>query len=91
MQFMHKREYLNQGDVVVVDCSHCCNVRLMSDFDFNSYRQGRPHRYHGGRYERLPLGTVVPSAGYWNITLNLGCGSAFIRHSIGILQGGITK
>jgi hypothetical protein len=28
----------------------------------------------------------VPGDGYWNITLDLGGGSASIRHSIGILK-----
>ncbi len=40
MQFLHQREYLHQGDVVVVNCSHRCNIRLMSDSDFSSYRRG---------------------------------------------------
>jgi len=86
MQFLHQREYLNEGDVVVVDCSHRCNIRLMGDSDFQSYRRGGSHRYHGGHYDRLPARIVVPGDGYWNITLDLGGGSASIRHSIGILK-----
>ena len=29
--FIHSREYLHDGDVVVVSCDHQCNVRVMSD------------------------------------------------------------
>ena len=86
MQFLHQREYLNRGDVVVVDCSHRCNILLMSDSDFHSCRRGGSHRYYGGRYDRLPARIAVPEDGYWNITLDLGGGSASIRHSIGILK-----
>ena len=86
MQFLHQREYLNEGDIVVVNCSNRCNIRLMSDSDFYSYRRGRSHRYHGGHYGRLPARIVVPGDGYWNITLDLGGGSASIQHSIGILK-----
>jgi len=86
MQFLHKREYLNQGDVVVVDCSHRCNIRLMADSDFQSYRRGGSHHYYGGYYERLPASITVPTDGYWNITLDLGGGSASIRHNIRILR-----
>ena len=86
MQFLHQREYLNQGDVVVVNCSHRCNIRLMSDSDFASYRQGGSHHYFGGHYDRLPARIAVPQDGYWNITLDLGGGRASIRHSIGILK-----
>jgi hypothetical protein len=86
MQFLHQREYLNHGDVVVVDCSHRCNIRLMSDSHFQSYRQGGSHRYYGSHYDRLSARIVVPNDGYWNITLDLGGGSASIRHRIGILK-----
>lgn len=72
--------------MVVVDCSHRCNVRLMSDSDFNDRRRGGSHHYHGGYYERRPARIVVPDDGYWNITLDLGGGSASVRHSIGILK-----
>jgi len=86
MQFLHQREYLHEGDVVVVDCSHRCNVRLMSASDFQSYRRGGLYHYFGGHYERLPARISAPSNGYWNITLDLGGGSASIRHSINILK-----
>lgn len=82
MQFLHKREYLNRGDIVVVNCSHRCNVRLMSDSDFDSYRRGCTHRYYGGHYDQLPARIAVPEDGWWNVTLDLGGGSASIRHSI---------
>lgn len=86
MQFLHQREYVHQGDVVVVNCSHRCNICLMSDSDFSSYRRGGSHHYYGGYYDRLPARIAVPEDGYWNITLDLGGGSASIRHSIGILK-----
>jgi hypothetical protein len=86
MQFLHRREYLNQGDIVVADCSHRCNIRLMDDGDFASFRRGGRHRYCGGYYERLPARIPAPHSGYWNITLDLGGGSATIRHTINILK-----
>ena len=86
MQFLHQREYLNQGDVVEVHCTHRCNIRLMSDSDFASYRRGGSHHYYGGHYDRLPAHIAVPHDGYWNVTLDLGGGSASIRHSIRFLK-----
>jgi hypothetical protein len=70
MEFMHEREYLKRGDIVVVDCSHRCNVRLMTDSDFQSFRGGKSHRYYGGHYDRLPARIVVPDDGWWNVTLD---------------------
>jgi hypothetical protein len=87
MQFLHKREYLHHNDVVVVDCSHQCNIRLLDDTNFHRYRSGQPHRYHGGFYKELPARITAPYDGFWNITLDLGAGSANIRHSISIVKG----
>jgi hypothetical protein len=84
--FIHAREHLHEGDVVVVDCDHQCNVRLMDDSDFASFRRGGRHRYYGGFYERLPARIRVPSTGFWNTTLDLGGGSATMRYSINYLK-----
>lgn len=86
MQFLHKREYLKQGDVVLVDCSHRCNVRVMGDLDFHHFRRGGSHHYHGGHFDRFPARIVVPDDGYWNVILDLGGGNATIRHNIQFLK-----
>jgi hypothetical protein len=31
MKFIHQREHLNEDDIVVIECSQMCNIRLMSD------------------------------------------------------------
>ncbi|GAB7529410.1 DUF1883 domain-containing protein [Pseudomonas sp. 3A(2025)] len=84
MQFIHSREHLNKGDVVEVACSHQCNVRLTNDTHFSNFKNGRQHTYYGGFFERLPARIQAPSTGYWNITIDLGGGSANITHSITI-------
>ncbi len=38
MQFLHSRKYLNEGDVVEVNCSHQCNVRLTTDTQFSNFK-----------------------------------------------------
>ena len=84
--FIHAREYLHQGDVVIVQCSHQCNVRLMDDSDFHSFRSGGRHQYYGGFFDRLPARISVPSDGYWNTTIDLGGGRANISYSINYLK-----
>ncbi len=86
MSFLHKREYLNAGDVVVVNCSHQCNVMLTDDDNFRRYKSGQQFHYRGGFYQRLPARIGVPQTGYWNITLDLAGGSANIRHSISVIR-----
>jgi hypothetical protein len=84
--FIHSREYLHEGDVVIVDCDHQCNVRVMDDSNFYSYRSGGRHTYYGGFYPMLPARIPVPHDGDWNVTIDLGGGRANIRYSINYLK-----
>jgi hypothetical protein len=86
MQFIHSREYLHEGDIVVVHCSHQCNVRVMDDSNFRSFQSGGQHKYYGGFYRQLPARIAVPHDGEWNVTLDLGGGNANFRYSIDYLK-----
>jgi hypothetical protein len=61
-------------------------VMLTTDNDFQNYRHGRQFRYHGGFFKRLPARIAVPYTGYWNITIDLGGGSANIQYSINVIN-----
>lgn len=86
MRFVHTREYLSTGDVVVVQCSHQCNVRVMSDSDFQSFKSGRSHNYHGGHYTMLPARIVVPHSGQWNITIDLGGSPSAFKYDVRFIK-----
>lgn len=85
--FIHAREYLDSGDVVVVECDHQCNVLVMDDVNFENYRRGGQFRYHGGFYKYLPARIGVPHSGHWNTVIDLGGGSAQIRYNVGYIKG----
>ena len=85
--FIHGREYLEEGDVVIVNCDYQCNVLVMDDSNFSSYRSGRGFSHYGGFYQRLPARIRVPHSGHWNTVIDLGGGSANIRYNIGYLKG----
>ncbi|MCD5987990.1 DUF1883 domain-containing protein [Pseudomonas sp. CDFA 553] len=70
MKFIHQREHLNEDDIVVIQASQTCNIRLMSDANFRAFKHGGRHTYHGGAFETFPAKITVPSSGYWNITLD---------------------
>ena len=70
MKFVHQREHLNEDDLVVIECSQTCNIRLMNDANFRSFKNGGRHTYHGGAFDRFPAKITVPSTGYWNITID---------------------
>jgi hypothetical protein len=86
MNFIHAREYLHEGDIVVVNSSHQCNVVLTTDSEFANYRSGRSFRHNGGHYRMFPARIAVPHTDNWNITLDLGGGSANIRYSISYIK-----
>ena len=88
MSFLHSREHLNTGDIVEVDCSHQCNIVLVDDANFSNYKNGRSFKHYGGGgfFKKLPARLQAPHSGYWNIVLDLGGGSATVRHSIRIIR-----
>ncbi len=88
MRFIHAREYLNRGDMVVVECSHQCNVMITTDDNFENYQSRKAFQYHGGHFKKLPARIAVPNDGYWNTTLDLGGGGANIKYSISYITRG---
>ena len=93
MKFIHQREHLNEGDIVVIESSGVCNIRLMSDANLRSFKNGGRYTYHGGAFDRFPAKIVVPSSGFWNITLDTVTKRAIsvtrkpnIKHSIKIIR-----
>ena len=70
MKFINRREFLHEGDQVIIESSQPCNIRLMNDANYRSFRKGGRHTYHGGAFIRFPARIRVPSTGFWNITLD---------------------
>lgn len=84
MDFIHSREYLNQGDVVVLNCDTQCNFRLIDDSNFTAFQRGGRHTYYGGFFQRFPAKLVAPSPGNWNVVVDLGGARANIRYAINV-------
>ena len=70
MKFIHQREHLNEDDIVVIQSSQMCNIRLMNDANFRSFKNGGRHTYHGGAFDTFPARITAPSTGFWNITID---------------------
>ena len=70
MKFIHQREHLNEDDVVIIECSQPCNIRLMNDKNFRAYKNAGRHTYHGGAFDKFPAKITVPNTGFWNITID---------------------
>ena len=65
MQFIHNDlGFLNGNEVVEVTLDSAANIKLMDSSDYNSYRSGRSHNYHGGYVTRSPYRISVPRSGH---------------------------
>ncbi|MGA2468116.1 MAG: DUF1883 domain-containing protein [Thermodesulfobacteriota bacterium] len=86
MNFIHSREFLNEGDIVMLNCDTQCNFMLTDDLNFSSYKSGGHFNYYGGHFKMFPARIAVPHSGYWNITIDLGGGSANIRYDLQVIK-----
>lgn len=74
---------LKRGEVVEVTLSSGANVRLMDSSNFNSYKNGRKHRFYGGLARKSPIRIAVPNSGHWYVAVDMqglrGSTSASVR------------
>lgn len=78
----------NAGDAIEVTLlGHAANVLVMDDGNFVNYQSGRQFLYYGGYYTQSPVVIVPPSAGHWNVVVDLGGGSGYVNASIRVLPG----
>lgn len=72
--------------VVVVSLNRQANVRVMDMSNYNSYRQGRSHRYYGGHAKMSPVKIPVPYAGHWYVVVDLGGYSGNVHASVQVFN-----
>ncbi|MBX9455537.1 MAG: DUF1883 domain-containing protein [Rhizobium sp.] len=84
--FIAAREFLAKGDVVIVQCSHQCNVLVMDDQNFQAYRQRKKCTYFGGHFKAFPAKVAVPANGHWNTVIDVGGAAAAISHTISYIR-----
>lgn len=73
MQFTHyKLGHVVGGTVVEVTLrGSAANVCLMDNSNFDSYKAGRRHTYHGGLAKSSPIRLRVPRSGTWHVTVDM--------------------
>ncbi|AUM12288.1 DUF1883 domain-containing protein [Ketobacter alkanivorans] len=80
---------LKRGEIVEVTLTSGVNVRLMDRSNFNSYKNGRKHRYYGGLAKKSPIRLQVPNSGHWYVAVDMqglrGSTNASVRVLPGVL------
>ncbi len=93
MKFTHyPLNYQERGAVVEITLSgSAANVRLMDSTNFNSYKNGRRHTYHGGLIQRSPARLVVPGSGTWHVTVDMQGLRGQTRSSIRVIPSAAVR
>lgn len=73
MQFVHHDlGNCKSGEIVEITLSgSAANVRLMDGSNFQSYRNGRNHRYIGGLARKSPVRLQIPRSGHWHVAVDM--------------------
>lgn len=62
----------SKGEVVVFHLTgNSANCKLIDSSNFSSYRNGRQHRFYGGRATRSPVNLAIPYSGHWYAVVDL--------------------
>jgi hypothetical protein len=89
VNFLHYEVTTQTGDAIMVSLSgNAANVLVMDDNDFRSYRSGRGGRirYFGGYYNQSPAVVRPPSAGHWNVVIDLGGRAGKVEASVRVIH-----
>ena len=80
--------HLSAGEIVEVTLSgSAANVRLMDSSNYQSFKNGRQHRYYGGLATHSPARLQIPNSGYWYLTVDLQGLRGSVRTSLRVLPG----
>ncbi len=93
MQFIqHDLGQRRGGEIVEITLSgNAANVRLMDSSNFQSFRNGRQHRYVGGLARQSPVRLQIPSSGHWYVTVDMQGLGGSVRSSARILPGALPE
>lgn len=80
---------LKRGEVVEITLTNGANVRLMNGSDFNSYKNGRRHRYIGGLAKKSPTSLQVTSSGHWYVAVDMQGLRGSTNASVRVLPGAL--
>ena len=88
----HKLGHVAGGTVVEVALQGgAANVRLLDQSNFNAYKAGRRHRYHGGLVKRSPFRLQVPHSGTWHVAVDMKGLRGSVRSGIRLIPAEALK
>lgn len=68
---------------------NAANVRLLDSHNFQQFRAGRQHSYHGGHARRSPVDLQIPRDGRWYVVVDTGGFPGRVSAGVSILPGAL--
>lgn len=59
------------GTVIEVTLSAVANVRLMTNANFDLFRNARQHKFLGGVAKKSPIRLQIPENGHWHVVVDM--------------------
>ena len=87
MNYLHYDLNLSPSDAVEVKLDKQANVRLLDESNFNLYKQGKNHRYFGGKATQTPVIMAPPNPGRWHLVVDLGGYAGSVRAEVRTVKG----
>ena len=81
MNFLKYEFDAGPNDVIEVNLDRRANVRLLDSINFQKYRNGQQHTYHGGHATASPIRLRPPHPGHWYVVVDLGGFGGKVRAS----------
>ena len=82
---------LKRGEVVEVTLTSGANVRLMDSSNFNSYKNGRKHRFYGGLAKKSPVRIPVPNSAHWYVAIDMQGLRGTTNASVRVVPGALPE
>jgi len=76
-----------RGDILVVTLSAGANVRLLNSSNYQRYKRGERHSFHGGLAKVSPLRIAIPSNGHWYAVVDMQGLRGSVRANFQVING----
>ena len=81
-----------RGDIIEITLQgSAANVRLMDSSNYQSYKNGRNHRYTGGLAKSSPIRLQIPNSGHWYVTIDMQGLRGTVKSSIRMLPSALPE
>lgn len=81
-----------RGEIVEITLQgSAANVRLMDSSNYQSYKNGRGHRYTGGLAKSSPVRLQIPNSGHWYVTVDMQGLRGTVRSSIRMIPSALPE